>query len=135
MDTKEIVVSFPGGMKVDAAYKGFAIKTDQPVDEGGGNTAPSPFDLFLASIAACAGYYLLAFCKERKLSMDRAGVVMTMDRDPQLKMISRVRIELRLPVGFPEKYSAAVVKVVDACTVKRHILKAPAFEVTTTPAS
>lgn len=135
MDTKEIVVRYPGGMKVEAVYKGFVIKTDQPVDEGGENTAPSPFDLFLASIAACAGYYLLAFCKERELSIDQAGVTMTTQRDPQLKMISRVMIELKLPVGFPEKYTAAVVKVVDACTVKRHILKAPAFEVTTKPAS
>jgi ribosomal protein S12 methylthiotransferase accessory factor len=135
MDIKPVVVSFPGGMKVDVAYKSFVIKTDQPVDEGGDNTAPSPFDLFLASIAACAGYYLLAFCKERELSTDQAGVVMTMERDPQLKMISRVRIELNLPVGFPEKYAAAVVRAVDACTVKRHILRAPAFEVTTKPAS
>jgi putative redox protein len=135
MEIKPIIVSFPGGMKVDAAYKGFVIKTDQPLDEGGDNAAPSPFDLFLASIAACAGYYLLAFCRERKLSLDQAGVMMTMERDPETKMISRVRIELKLPVGFPEKYTAAVLKVVDACTVKRHILKAPAFEVTATPAS
>jgi len=135
MDTKEIVVSFPGGMRVDAAYRGFVIETDQSVEEGGDNTAPSPFDLFLASIAACAGYYLLAFCKQRELSVDRAGVVMTMEREPQLKMISRVRIELKLPLGFPEKYAAAVIKAVDACTVKRHILRAPVFEVTAKPAS
>jgi putative redox protein len=131
MDKKEIAVSFPGGMRVEAAYKGFTIKTDQPLDEGGENSAPSPFDLFLASLATCAGYYLLAFCLERGIGTEKAGVAMTMERDPQAKMISRVMIELQLPPGFPEKYAAVVVKVVDACTVKRHILKPPAFEVTT----
>jgi putative redox protein len=61
----EIKVTFPGGLRVDAEYKGFVIKTDQPVKHGGSGTAPAPFDLFLASIAACAGFYVVAFCRER----------------------------------------------------------------------
>ena len=132
MAEKSIIVSFPGGMRVDAAYKGHVIRTDQPPDEGGQGSAPSPFDLFLGSIAACAGYYLLAFCKEREISMEGAGVVMAMERDTVNKLIGAITIELRLPPGFPEKYAAAVVKAVDTCTVKRHILKAPAFKVITT---
>lgn len=132
MADKSIVVSFPGGMRVDAAYKGYVIKTDQPPDEGGQGSAPSPFDLFLSSIATCAGYYLLAFCKEREIPMEGAGVVMTTEKDQVNKLIGAIMIELRLPPGFPERYAAAVVKAVDACTVKRHILKAPAFKVIAT---
>ncbi len=56
MSDREIRVTFPGGVKVEAVYKGFVIKTDQPVHQGGENTAPAPFDLFLASIATCAGF-------------------------------------------------------------------------------
>jgi len=130
MTPKTILVSFPGGMRVEAAYKDYVIKTDQPADEGGQGTAPSPFDLFLSSIAACAGYYLLAFCRERGIAADRAGVLMTMARDQETKMISDIGLELRLPPGFPEKYTAAVVRAVDSCTVKKHILQAPDFKVT-----
>ncbi len=133
--TRKLEVSFPGGMRVDVMSKGFLIETDQPLDEGGQNSAPSPFDFFLASIAACAGYYLLAFCKEREIPLDKAGVVMTTAKDPVNKMIGEITIELLLPVGFPEKYVAAAVRAVDACTVKRHILKAPSFKIITTPQS
>jgi putative redox protein len=133
--TRRLEVSFPGGMRVDVAMKGLVIKTDQPKDEGGENSAPAPFDLFLGSIAACAGYYLLAFCKEREIPLDKAGVVMTTAKDPVNRMIGEISIELLLPVGFPEKYVAAVVRAVDTCTVKRHILKAPAFKIITTPQS
>ncbi len=132
MASKSIVVSFPGGMRVDAAYKGYVIKTDQPPDEGGEGSAPSPLDLFLGSIAACAGYYLLAFCKEREIPLDKAGAVVNMEKDPVSKRIATITIELRLPVGFPEKYAAAAVRAVDACTVKRYILTPPAFRVITT---
>ena len=53
---------FGGGLKVDAEYRGFTIKTDQPFHEGGEGRRPAPFDLFLASLATCAGFYVLAFC-------------------------------------------------------------------------
>lgn len=127
----EIKVTFPGGLRVDAEYKGFVIKTDQPVRHGGSGTAPAPFDLFMVSIAACAGFYAVAFCREREIPTENASVVMRMEKDPASKLIGKVVIEVRLPADFPEKYKRAIVKAVDTCTVKLNIMKAPAFEVVT----
>ncbi len=129
MSLSEIRVSFPGGFRVDAEYKGFVIRTDQPVHEGGEGSAPAPFDLFLASLATCAGYYALAFCKEREIPVERAGVTMRMEKNPETKMIGKISIELDLPADFPEKYRKAIVRAVDRCTVKLHILHPPAFEI------
>ena len=61
----DMEVYFPGNKKVHARYKGFVVETDQPVDSGGDNTAPAPFDLFLLSIGTCAGYYVLRFLQQR----------------------------------------------------------------------
>jgi uncharacterized OsmC-like protein len=55
MNAKELIVKFGDGLKLDVEYKGFVVKTDQPVRDGGGGTAPAPFDYFLVSQAACAG--------------------------------------------------------------------------------
>src|SRR5215471_4208280 len=59
----DIEVSFPGGKRVDAQVGEFAIRTDQPEALGGAGTAPTPYDLFLASLATCAGIYVLGFCQ------------------------------------------------------------------------
>ena len=126
---REMKISFPGGLRVDAEYKGFVIKTDQPVYSGGDGSAPSPFDLFLASIAACAGYYVLAFCNKREIPTEKAAVVMKTRRNSETKMIEKISIEIQLPPEFPEKYKKAVIKAVDGCSVKAHILNPPAFEV------
>ncbi|MBN2207086.1 MAG: OsmC family protein [Candidatus Aminicenantes bacterium] len=123
MSEKEILVTFGGGVKVDARYKDFTIKTDQPVDEGGENSAPAPFDLFLASIATCAGYYVVAFCNERKISVEGMSLRMTWNRDPESHLIGRILVEILLPAGFPEKYRAAVVRAASKCTVKRQLTK------------
>jgi ribosomal protein S12 methylthiotransferase accessory factor len=131
MKMKEIKVTFPGEKRVDAEYKGFLIQTDQPVYAGGEGTAPAPFDLFLASIATCAGYYVLAFCQNRGIPTDKASVRMHMHKAEGKKNIERIRIELELPPDFPEKYEKAVIKSVDSCSVKIHMLDPPAFDIVT----
>lgn len=125
----EIKVTFPGGLRVDAEYKGYIVKTDQPIHEGGEGTAPAPFDLFLVSLATCAGFYTLAFCRERNIPTEKAGVILRSEKDPETRMINRVTIEIVLPPGFPEKYHRAIVKAVDSCSVKAHIIKPPLIEV------
>lgn len=126
---QEMRISFPGGMRVDAEYKGFVIKTDQPVYWGGDGSAPAPFDLFLASIATCVGLYFLAFCQKRKILLEKAAIVMRLKKNPQAKMVEKISFDIQLPPGFPEKYKAAVIKAADSCSVKAHILNPPAFEV------
>ncbi|MFI5181130.1 MAG: OsmC family protein [Thermoanaerobaculia bacterium] len=124
-------IRFPGGVAVEALHKGFTIRTDQPAADGGANSAPSPFDLFLTSLGTCAGFYALRFCQERSLPTVGLSLTLTTERDAIRKRLAKVRIEIRLPEGFPEKYQGAILRVVDQCTVKRHVVEAPAFEVVT----
>lgn len=135
MNPRELKVKFGGGLKVDVEYKGFVIKTDQPVREGGEGAAPSPFDLFLVSLAACAGFYVLAFCRERKISVEGLSVTMTTEKGEVSKMIDKITITVDLPADFPEKYKFALVKAIDHCSVKAHIMRAPQFEIITRPAA
>ncbi|HBL27811.1 MAG TPA: osmotically inducible protein OsmC [Acidobacteria bacterium] len=116
-------------MAVDAEYKGMTIHTDQPTAHGGGGTAPAPFDLFLASIGTCAGFYALRFCQERGLSTEGMGLSMATELDTATKRIGTIRLDLQLPEGFPEKYKTAILRSMDQCTVKRHIVDAPRFEI------
>jgi putative redox protein len=131
MAAREMKVTFGEGLKVGAEYKGFVIQTDQPLYEGGGGTAPAPFDLFLASIATCAGFYALAFCRERNIPVDDLGVKMNMEKGEVSKMIDKITITVDLPAGFPEKYKPVIIKAIDHCTVKAHIVRAPQFEIIT----
>jgi putative redox protein len=133
MNPRELKVVFSGNYKIDVEYKGFTVKTDQPVRDEGDGTAPAPFDLFLVSIAACAGFYALAFCKERKIPTEGLGVTMTTERGEVSRMIDKIAIVVDVPPGFPEKYRFALVKAVDHCTVKAHMVRPPQFEITLRP--
>lgn len=124
-----IAVGFPGGKRVDVAIGGFTIQTDQSHKNGGAGAAPEPFDLFLASIASCAGIYALNFCQARKISSDGIALKMHCQRDEKNKMITRITFQLTPPLGFPDKYRAGIVRAMELCTVKRHMQDAPEFNI------
>jgi putative redox protein len=128
-DDMQIEVSFPGGKRVDARVGAHVICTDQPPGLGGQDGAPSPFDLFLASIATCAGIYVLGFFQARGLSTEGLSVIQHVDLDETTKLPAKIRLELRLPASFPENYVSAVVRAAEGCKVKKTLAAGPKIEV------
>jgi ribosomal protein S12 methylthiotransferase accessory factor len=128
----DMEVVFPGGKKVNALYKGFIIETDQPEHDGGGGSAPSPFDLFLASIGTCVGFYVLSFCQERRIPTAGLKLNLQAERNQETGLIGKIGIEIGLPPEFPEKYKEAVKRAAELCTVKKHLESPPQFEITAT---
>lgn len=124
---KKINVSFPGGKRVTAQIDNTVIETDQSVKNGGEASAPEPFQLFLASIATCAGIYALEFCLARNLPTDDLSLSMNCERDPEGNRYIRMTIALKLPDAFPEKFIPAIIKAMGLCAVKKHINIAPEF--------
>lgn len=132
----DMLVTFPGGKKVNAEFDGMTVATDQPAASGGEGSAPTPFNYFLASIATCAGIYVLGFCRERDIPTEGLSLrqhAKFSDTEKGKRRLAKVSLEIRLPPGFPEKYRNAVVKTAELCAVKKAILDPPDFEVAVVP--
>jgi putative redox protein len=127
----EMIVDFPGGSRVDAHFGSHTVRTDQPVTAGGENSAPTPFDLFLASLATCAGIYVLGFCRQRKLPVEGIRLSQRVEVNPATKMVEKVLLDIQLPPDFPEQYKAAVIRAAEQCKVKKHLEIPPALEART----
>jgi putative redox protein len=128
---REILITLPGGRRVDAAIGSRVLRTDQPRGNGGEDSAPSPFDLFLASLGTCAGIFVQGFCAGRGLPTGDIRIRENVEFDAQ-GTLQTVRLELELPPDFPEHYRQALIRTVDQCSVKRAIQAQPKFEVRTT---
>jgi putative redox protein len=125
-------IYFPGGKKVYADYKGFTHKTDQPAYAGGEGSAPSPFELFLASLGNCAGFYVQEFCRNRGIDVEGIELIQSLEVDPETRMVAKINLEIKLPPSFPEKYKSAVIQSAGLCAVKKHMENPPKFNITTT---
>ncbi len=128
---QEMLVTFPGGKKVDAYYDGFHIQTDQPLLGGGEGSAPEPYTLFLASIATCAGIYVKSFCDHRGIPADGITLVQRMHYDPAQRKMTKIDIEISVPRDFPEKYRKPLARAAGQCAVKHTMEDPPEFDVTT----
>lgn len=127
----QMVTRFSGGARVDVDFGRFTVRTDQPPQAGGDDSAPTPFATFLASIGACAGIYALSFCRTRGLPVEGMQIVQTMDTDRTTGMVRAIHLDIHLPTSFPEKYRDALIRAVGQCTIKKHLEAPPRFEITT----
>ncbi len=123
----EMVIDFPGGARVDAHFGPYTVATDQPPAA----SAPTPFAVFLASIGACAGIYVLGFCSQRGISTDGVRIVQRAISNPLTRMVETIELEIQVPPSFPAKYYDALVRAADQCAVKKHLEHPPRFEVHT----
>ena len=114
-------VSFPGNKKVDVAFKNFEIKTDQTVKNGGDETAPEPFAIFLSSLAACAGIYAKSFCDTRSISTDNMQLFLDVSFKKGQAYMEEITIRLQVNSDFPEKYIKPIIKAMEGCAVKNQL--------------
>jgi len=120
----KMIITFDGKAKVNADINGITISTDQPFPSGDGS-APSPFNLFLASIGTCAGIYVKSFCEQRGIATENISIEQSMEFDSIKRMVSKINIEIKLPSDFPEKYKDAVINAANLCAVKKHLQDPP----------
>lgn len=124
-------VTFDGGKVITAHLNGHVIRTDQPIKGGGQNSAPAPYDLFLASIGTCAGIYVKSFCDQREIPSENIKIIQTIEFDSQTRLLVNIKLDIQLPSDFPEKYKSAVINAAELCAVKKTINNPPNFEVVT----
>ena len=122
-------VTLHAGKRISARFGDFEIHTDQTTASGGEGSAPSPFDLFLASLGTCAAYYVLDFCATRGIPTEGITLRQHWQRDPQTKRIQTIEQVIELPREFPRRYEKAVVRAASQCTVKKHLENPPQFEI------
>lgn len=122
----EMIIDFPGGSRVDAHFRDHTIATDQPPVD----SAPMPFEVFLASIGTCAGIYVLGFCKQRNLPTDGIRIVQR-NHATSNGMVDHIDLEIQVPESFPAQYYSALIRSAELCKVKKTLENPPSFEVTT----
>jgi ribosomal protein S12 methylthiotransferase accessory factor len=131
MSHQTMSVNFPGGKRVTASFGHFEIATDQSRENGGDGSAPEPFELFLASLATCAGIYVLGFCQKRNIPTEGIRLTQDWSFEGERKKLTEVRVTIEVPPDFPEKYHGALVRVAEKCKVKKTLEDPPVFSVRT----
>ena len=121
-----IQIGFDSGEAYEVAVRGHRLLVDQPVDAGGMDRAPTPTELFVASLATCAAFYAGRFLTRHGYSRDGLAVTadfaMASDRPAR---VSDIRLSVHVPADLPEARRAALAAVVSRCTVHNSLAFPP----------
>jgi uncharacterized OsmC-like protein len=55
--SRKMTVRYDGGERYEIAVRDHSVAVDQTVHDGGTDTAPTPVELFVASLAGCVASY------------------------------------------------------------------------------
>lgn len=118
-----ITVRHLGGDRLELSVRDHVLMSDQPVEGGGGDTAPTPTELFVGSLAACVAFYAQRFLRRRGLER---GLVVTAAyswaSEPSRVAAIDVRIEApELPANLRDAFR----RVVESCPVHNTLAQPP----------
>jgi putative redox protein len=124
-------VTHQTGDRFQLQVRGHRLTCDQPPADGGTDQGPTPTELFVASLAACVGFYARRFLARHHL--DAAGLrveaAYTMSAHRPAR-VDRITLRLLLPQPLEENRRRALLAVVEHCTVHNSLRTPPEVRVT-----
>ena len=124
--TELMDVRFVSGEAYEIAVRGHRVLVDQPADTGGEDRAPTPTELFVASLATCVAFYAGRYLTRHGFSREGLGVsvgyVMAEDRPARVAV---VRLTGRVPADLPAERRPALQAVASHCTVHNSLTTPP----------
>jgi len=93
---KKMVLEWKGDYKLEAQNeKGISVKYDATIEHGGEETALSPMETVLASLAACSIYDVLIILKKKRQKISNFNVEATAERrkDPLPKIFTKIHLK------------------------------------------
>jgi putative redox protein len=103
---------------------------DQPATVAGGDDrGPSPLDVLVVSVAACAHYYAAAFLYGRGLSAEGLTVEVESEKErTPVPRIGRLSMKVRLPPGLSERQLVGIERAIKSCPAYGTLLHPPALD-------
>lgn len=125
----KVKVTHLGNVRFAVETRGHTILCDQPVENGGDDSAMTPPELLLASLGTCAEFYAVQYLKARNL--DAAGIVVTVSAE-KLKQPPRLgdfRIQVTYATALKVEQVEGLERAVHHCLIHNTLLSLPEMQI------
>jgi putative redox protein len=123
-----ITVKHRHGQSFDIRVRGYALISDEPVTVGGDDEGPTPTELMVAGLAACAAdeaVKRLATIGERFAPME---VGADFDWDSQGCRVGSIRLEVTVPDAISASARKEVLDAMQSCPARKMLAEPPSVE-------
>jgi putative redox protein len=117
------------GDRFEMSIRGHSVAVDQPVEDGGDDSAPTPTELFVSSLGACVAFYAGRYLARHHLPVDGLEVHASYSFAARPTRVGDITLQLRLPRGVPHQNRAALLAVASHCTVHNSLEHPPSVHI------
>ncbi len=117
----KLSVAYEGGKRFTAEVRGHRIESDQREKGGGQDSAPEPFDIFVASHAMCMMLFAQIFLERNEFSTEGLSLEVDYEMADHPRRLGKVHGILHVPNAELGKRATGVVRSALACPVHHSI--------------
>ena len=126
----EMTVRHLGADRFAIDIRGHTVTVDQPADAGGTDTAPTPTELFVASLASCVAFYARRYLARHDIPADGLEVTTSYTTGSRPARVTEIRIGIVPPRALPADRRDAFLAVASHCTVHNSLAQPPLVQIT-----
>jgi|GEM_PF-154726 len=126
-------VTHEGGDVFEIVVRGHRIRVDQPLASGGSDTAPTPTELLIASLASCVAFDVRRYLTRHDLPTTGLEVDADYTTGVRPARVAGVQVRVVLPDGIPARRRDALLAVARHCAVHNTLMSAPDVRVELAP--
>ena len=126
------------GMAVRLSNGRHEWRADEPVDAGGTDTGPNPYELLLGSLAACTCVTISLYCQFKKLPLESVSTTYEFDRNhakdcedcdiPDKGFIERITSKVHIEGNFDDTQRKRLAQIAERCPVHKTLAHGVEFD-------
>lgn len=118
-----IAVENKGDMAFEVKIGNRTMMMDVPPSMGGKDRAPTPTDVFAASLAACINALVSAYCRDMKMACDGLKVTLDYEKLEKPSRLGKFKARIIMPAGAKgwEARKDGILRAADRCPVHETI--------------
>ena len=125
----EVKVSHLGQVRFNIQSRSHSILCDQPIENGGEDTAMTPPEFMLASLGSCAAFYAVQYLKTRNLADSGVGVSVTAEKLKSPARLGNFKIQVEYPVVLSQEHTEGLMRSVKHCLIHNTLLAPPKIDI------
>ena len=133
-----ITANLTSGMAVRLSNGRHEWKADEPIDAGGTDTGPNPYELLLGSLAACTCVTIAWYCQFKKLPLESVSATYDFSRVhaddckdcdiPDKGFIERITSNVHIEGNFDGAQRKRLAQIAERCPVHKTLAHGVVFE-------